>query len=137
MPTILHVNTIGLMDWRPRMKRTGRHRRPTILSALESDKIRRTEVGGGEGKTNYAVMDLLAAASDSDGGKVDRVWLGLTHREPHLAEVCEQVPFGDETHVGADLEGTLRILQALPGAKGESFRRWLASCGAEQLAESE
>jgi hypothetical protein len=114
------------------MKRTGRPRRPHILSTLESDKIRRTEV---EGKSYYAIMDVLAAASDSD--KVEGVWASLARREPHLAEVCEQVAFGDETHVGADLEGTLRILQALPGTKGESIRRWLASCGAEQLAESE
>jgi hypothetical protein len=117
------------------MKRTGRQRKPTLLSGLESDKVRRTEV---DGKSYYAVSDVLALATDSD--RTDTLWASLTRRDPHLAEVCEQVPFGDpahKNHVGADLEGVLRILQAIPGTKGESVRRWLASSGAQQLAESE
>jgi hypothetical protein len=103
-----------------------------VLAGLESEHVRRTEV---EGKSYYAVMDVLALASDSD--RPEGYWATLLKRDPGLADVCEQATFGDEKHAAADLEGILRTLQAVAGTKGESVRRWLASCGAAQLEEAE
>ena len=47
-----------------------------------------------------------------------------------------QADFGGVTLDALDLEGVLRLAQAIPTARGERVRRWLAQTARERLEES-
>jgi hypothetical protein len=125
-------------------KRTGREgrgiRRPVVLAALESERVRRVAV---EGRTFYAVMDVVGAAVDPESAA--SVWEDVVRREPGLVDICQRVPMtpaeegddGEELVLATDMEGVLRILQVVEGPRASAARQWLAACGASRLEEAD
>ncbi len=126
------------------VKRTGRDgrgvRRPVVLAALDSERVRRAVV---EGRTLYAVMDVVGVAVDPESAAT--VWEEVVRREPGIVDVCLRVPMtpaeegedGEELMVATDMEGVLRVLQVVDGARASAARQWLAVCGASRLEEAD
>ncbi len=109
---------------------------------FESKQIRRIEF---DGKTYFAVVDVLEILTDSD--KPRDYWYRLKKRElegggTELSIFCRhfKIPAADgkmrETEC-ADTEGLLRIIQSVPSPKAEPFKRWLAQVGMERIEEIE
>ncbi len=123
-----------------RMGREGRGvRRPVILAALESEGVRRAAV---EGRTFYAVLDVVAAATDP--ALAATAWQNLLQRDPGVLDLCLRVPMtgadGDEPEelmLAADLEGVLRLLQMIESPRSGAVRQWLAACGASRVDEAD
>jgi hypothetical protein len=124
------------------VKRSGKDgrgiRRPVVLAALESERVRRTAV---EGHTYYAVMDVIGAAADLDPAAA---WEQLLQRDPAVADLCIRVPMevadgeeSDDAILATDLEGVLRILQVVEGPRASAVRQWLAACGTARLEEAD
>ncbi|HVS73572.1 MAG TPA: hypothetical protein VHQ47_20280 [Phycisphaerae bacterium] len=121
------------------VKRTGRGvRRPAVLAALETERVRRALV---EGRMMYAVMDVVELAAD---GAAEDAWRTLTRRDPGITDLCLRVPLSggeaDEAEnvvLAADMEGVLRILQGLEGPRAASVRQWLSACGAIRIEEAD
>jgi hypothetical protein len=130
------------------VKRTGREgrggRRPVVLAAMESERVRRTAV---EGRTYYAVMDVVGVAADPASAAA--VWEEVVRREPGIVDVCQRVPMtareegedGEELAetlvLATDMEGVLRLLQVVDGPRASAARQWLAVCGAARLEEAD
>ena len=109
---------------------------------FESKHIRRIE---SEGKTYFAVVDVIEALTDSE--KPRDYWYRLKKRELdssgiELSTFCRQFKMQAadgkmrETEC-ADTEGLLRITMSVPSTKAEPFKRWLAQVGAERIEEIE
>ena len=109
---------------------------------FESKRIRRIE---SEGKTYFAVVDVIEALTDSE--KPRDYWYRLKKRELdssgiELSTFCRQFKMQAadgkmrETEC-ADTEGLLRITMSVPSPKAEPFKRWLAQVGAERIEEIE
>ncbi len=109
---------------------------------FESKQIRRIEF---DGKTYFAVVDVLEILTDSD--KPRDYWYRLKKRElegggTELSTFCRhfKIPAADgkmrETEC-TDTEGLLRIIQSVPSPKAEPFKRWLAQVGMERIEEIE
>jgi hypothetical protein len=120
-------------------KQTGRaRRRPPLITALDTDAIRKTEL---DGRTLYALPDVLAQLTGSD--RAEGLWEPLRRREPSLEEFTEEASFPsrstpgtDETLPATTLEGLLRIAQSAPTPRAETVKRWIAATCVEGLEEA-
>ena len=110
-----------------RMGREGRGvRRPVVLAALESEGVRRAAV---EGRTFYAVLDVVAAATDPTLAAA--AWQDLLQRDPGVLDLCLRVPMpgadvdeAEELMLAADLEGVLRLLQMIESPRSQVKSSW-------------
>jgi DNA-damage-inducible protein D len=90
----------------------------------------------------FAVVDVVGALTDSK--EPNKYWHDMKRREKavELSAICRKfkmkAPNGRlyQTEC-ADTEGMLRIIQSIPSAKAEPFKRWLAKVGYERLQEVE
>lgn len=91
----------------------------------------------------FAIVDVVAALTDSvqpEGYLKD-----LRKRDSELAKGWGQIatPLRLETSGGAqqvncaNMEGVLRVIQSIPSAKAEPFKRWLAQVGYERIQEAD
>jgi DNA-damage-inducible protein D len=115
-----------------------------IQGLLADGRVRRIER---EGRTLYAVVDVIAALADSR--RPAEYWADLKLREPALAGLVEAVEFtgvqneptlvgdGSEVLEAATFDGVLRLVQSIPSAKAERIKRWLAATAKERLEEQE
>lgn len=90
----------------------------------------------------FSVKDVLEVLTDTtDGNRYSR---DLRERDPglkaHWADLTEVLPFStngggahDTTFI--DIEGIFRLVQSIPSAKIEPFKKWLAKVGFERLQE--
>ena len=91
----------------------------------------------------YCVLDVVAAISDSTNPT--GYLKDMRSRDNELAKGWEQIitPLQLDTAGGkqmincANTEGILRIIQSIPSAKAEPFKRWLAKVGYERMQEIE
>ncbi len=97
----------------------------------------------------FVINDVIAALTDS----VDpaQYYKRMKSRDPELKKLCEQggvqlVPplmLAIETSGGKQkmycwhTEGIFRLIQSVPSAKAEPFKRWLAKVGYERIQEIE
>ncbi|MEO6109630.1 MAG: Bro-N domain-containing protein [Candidatus Saccharimonadales bacterium] len=90
----------------------------------------------------FSVKDVLEAVTDTtDGNRYSR---DLRAMDPGLkdswAEITLILPFKTATRGVQDMtfiniEGVFRLIQSVPSAKVEPFKRWLAKVGYERLQE--
>jgi DNA-damage-inducible protein D len=86
------------------------------------------------------VVQILTGSVDPAGYIKD-----MRRRDPQLAEGWGQIatPLSLDTKGGrqqincANTEGVFRIIQSIPSAKSEPFKRWLAKVGYERIQEIE
>lgn len=98
-----------------------------------------------DGKWWFSVVDVVAVLTDSDNPR--DYWYKMKIREKEeaniqLSTICRQLkltaPDGKKRETDcADTEGIFRIIQSIPSAKAEPFKRWLARIGKERLDEIE
>lgn len=90
----------------------------------------------------FAVVDVVSALTDSKDA--NKYWYDMKRREKEieLSAICRK--FKMEAANGryyqtecADTEGMLRIIQSIPSAEAEPFKRWLAKVGYERIQEIE
>jgi len=120
----------------PESSRTLASRRPTLLSLLETDQVRRIAL---ENRTLYCVLDVLTVLVQT--ARPQEYLESLLHRESQLAEFIQHAPFAapitpEEILPAADLYGVLRIVQSIHHPRAESAKRWLAACGVARLEEA-
>lgn len=58
-------------------------------------------------------------------------WVQIVHT------LAVQTPGGKQRMICANTEGVFRIIQSIPSAKAEPFKRWLAKVGYERIQEIE
>jgi DNA-damage-inducible protein D len=112
----------------------------TALEAFESRAVRRT---WHEGQWWFAVVDVIAALTDSPNP--EGYLKDLRRRDPELAKGWGQIatplrmttPGGTQALNCATVEGVLRVIQSIPSPKAEPFKRWLAQVGYERIQESD
>lgn len=91
----------------------------------------------------YAVVDVIEALTDSQ--KPRDYWYRMKKRVAEnegteLSTICRQFKLKASNNrfydtECANTEGMLRIIQSIPSAKAEPFKRWLAEVGTERLEE--
>lgn len=91
----------------------------------------------------FVIEDVVAALTDSvqPGGYIK----DMRRRDPEISKGWVQIatPLSIQTAGGtqkincANTEGTFRIIQSIPSAKAEPFKRWLAKVGYERIQEIE
>ncbi len=110
------------------------------LEAFESRAVRRT---WHEGQWWFAVVDVIAALTDSPNP--EGYLKDLRRRDPELAKGWGQIatplrmstPGGTQALNCATVEGVLRVIQSIPSPRAEPFKRWLAQVGYERIQESD
>ncbi len=90
----------------------------------------------------FSVKDVLESLADTtDGTRYSR---DLRDRDPglkaHWNDITESLPFstngrGAQNTTFIDIEGIFRVIQSIPSAKVEPFKKWLAKVGFERLQE--
>jgi DNA-damage-inducible protein D len=90
-------------------------------------------------------VDIVAVLTDSDAPS--KYWTAMKRREKQssgieLSTFCRQLkmPSADGksyTTQAASTEDAFRIIQSIPSAKAEPFKRWLAQVGYERIQEIE
>lgn len=94
-----------------------------------------------DGEWWFSVKDILEVLTDTtDGNRYSR---DLRERDPGLKanweEITTQLPFassrGERIATFIDIEGIFRLVQSIPSAKVEPFKKWLAKVGFERLQE--
>lgn len=108
-----------------------------VSNLLASPDIRRVIY---DDVTYYSAVDLVRHLAGST--EPEELWHDLQQREPALATLGEKLeyPTPDGEVLLLDmlsLEQVLRLIQALPSAKSESLKRWLARSGRQRLEEME
>jgi hypothetical protein len=108
-----------------------------LNTLLGGERVRRTQQ---EGKLLFAAVDVVATLANAR--QPAAYWANLKTREPALADVVVQVPFGTAVEGGepvvldaVSIEGVLRLVQSVPTAKAERVRKWLAQTARERLEE--
>ena len=112
------------------------------LVIFQSKKIRRIWY---EQEWFYSVVDIIKVLTDSK--KPRDYWYRLKKRageeeKIELSTICRQLKLDSsdgkkyETDC-SNSEGIFRIIQSIPSAKAEPFKRWLAKVGKERLDEIE
>lgn len=104
-----------------------------LNAVLDDARVRRTVV---EGEVWYAVEDLVGVLAETGEGA--ELWAHLKGRESGLGGVVErlEVPEGSgEVVECVSLEGALRVVQAVPSAKAERVKLWVASAARGQFEE--
>lgn len=108
------------------------------VALFETQAVRRTWYND---EWWFAIVDVVAALTDSvqpEGYIKD-----LRKRDNELAKGWGQIasPLRLDTSGGvqlvncANMEGVLRVIQSIPSAKAEPFKRWLAQVGYERIQE--
>lgn len=89
----------------------------------------------------FSVKDILEVLTDTtDGNRYSR---DLRERDPglkaHWDDITEMLPFrtaaGTRDTTFIDVEGIFRLVQSIPSAKVEPFKKWLARVAFERLQE--
>jgi len=90
----------------------------------------------------FSVKDILEVLADTtDGNRYSR---DLRVRDPglkaHWDEITTMLPFNTtgrsaQKTTFIDIEGIFRLIQSIPSAKVEPFKKWLARVGFERLQE--
>jgi len=97
-----------------------------------------------EGEWWFSVKDVLEALTDTSDGT--RYAGDLRKKDPGLnstySEITRTLPFetttrGTQNLVFINIEGVFRLMQSVPSAKAEPFKKWLAKVGFERLQENE
>lgn len=93
----------------------------------------------------YAVVDVIHALTNSE--KPRDYWYRMKKRVAQsegieLSTICRQFKLKASNNRFyntdcADIEGMFRIIQSIPSARAEPFKRWLAEVGAERIEEFE
>lgn len=91
----------------------------------------------------FVIVDVVAALTDS--AQPSGYLKDMRRRDPELNKGWGQIatPLSIETEGGvqklncANTEGIFRIIQSIPSAKAEPFKRWLAKVGYERVQEIE
>jgi hypothetical protein len=105
-------------------------------------KIRRAWVGD---QWFFSIVDIIGALTDSTNPR--DYWYRMKRREKEsagieLSTLCRQLNLASadgkhyETEV-VNVEAAFRIIQSIPSAKAEPFKRWLAQVGYERVQEIE
>lgn len=110
---------------------------------FESKNVRRVW-NGDEEKWYFSVQDVVEILTDSSD--IKQYIKRLRSRDPELSSnwgtICTLVEMtaadGKKRKIqAANTEGLFRIIQSVPSAKAEPFKRWLARVGYERLEEIE
>lgn len=97
-----------------------------------------------EGKWYFSIQDIVFILTDSNDVKqyIKKMLSRDTILKSNWGTIC--TPVGMEAADGkkrkiqaANTESVLRIIQSIPSPKAEPFKQWLASVGAERIAEIE
>jgi hypothetical protein len=113
------------------------------LVLFEQNQVRRVW-NETEQKWYFAVQDVIEILTGS--ADVKQYVKKLKSRDPELSSnwgtICTLVEMiaadGKKRKVqSADAEGLLRLIQSIPSAKAEPFKRWLAKVGYERIQEIE
>lgn len=93
----------------------------------------------------FSVVDIIAALTDSTAPA--KYWTAMKRREEKISGIqlstfCRQLRLtaGDgKTYVteAVNTEAAFRIVQSIPSAKAEPFKRWLAEVGYQRVQEIE
>lgn len=112
------------------------------LIIFESKKIRRT---WHEDEWFYSVVDIVSVLTDSSNPR--DYWYRVKKRvsdeeKMELSTICRQLKLdsadGKKYKTDcANTEGVFRIVQSIPSAKAEPFKKWLAKVGYERVQEIE
>ncbi len=91
----------------------------------------------------FVIEDIVLALTDSNDAKqyIQR----MKQRDEELAKgwvqivhtLAVQTTGGKQRMICANTEGVFRIIQSIPSAKAEPFKRWLAKVGYERIQEIE
>jgi DNA-damage-inducible protein D len=112
---------------------------------LFESKMVRSQYNEEEGKWYFSIIDAIFVLTDSINPR--DYWFKMKTRVKtedglELSTICRQLKLKAtdgkmrDTDV-ADNEVLLRIIQSIPSPKAEPFKQWLASVGAERIAEIE
>ncbi len=110
----------------------------SLVNSFQKKEVRKTFH---EGEWWFSVKDVLEALTETtDGNRYSR---DLRSRDEGLksrwAEITRTLPFnagrGLQETTFIDIEGIFRLIQSLPTAKAEPFKKWLAKVGFERLQE--
>lgn len=94
-----------------------------------------------EGEWWFSVKDALEALVDTTDGT--RYVSDMRKRDPGLdarySEITRTLPFaspgGVQNTTFTDIQGIFRLMQSVPSARVEPFKKWLAKVGFERLQE--
>ena len=112
---------------------------------LFETKSVRSQYNEEEGKWYFSIIDVVEVLTESSSSR--DYWFKMKTRVKtedglELSTICRQLKLKAkdgkmrDTDV-ADTEVLLRIIQSIPSPKAEPFKQWLASVGAERIAEVE
>ncbi|HCU31964.1 TPA: phage antirepressor protein [Candidatus Uhrbacteria bacterium] len=112
----------------------------TQIAIFKGKQVRKTIF---EKEWWFVVEDVVLSLIDSNDPKqyIQRMKL----RDPELTKgwvqivhtLAVQTTGGKQRMICANTEGVFRIIQSIPSAKAEPFKRWLAKVGYERLEEIE
>ena len=108
------------------------------LALFEEKEIRKTYI---DGKWFFSIEDVVYVLTNSKDPK--QYINKLRKRDEFLSKGWVQIvhTLKMKTNGGlqkincADTEGILRIIQSIPSAKAEPFKRWFSKVGSERIAE--
>ena len=112
---------------------------------LFETKSVRSQYNEEESKWYFSIIDVIEVLTESSNSR--DYWFKMktrvkTEEGLELSTICRQLKLKAkdgkmrDTDV-ADTEVLLRIIQSIPSPKAEPFKQWLASVGAERIAEIE
>lgn len=109
----------------------------TSISLFEGQEIRKTYHNGEWWYVVRDVVQIISSAAD-----VKDYIKKMRKREPELRRSWDQlvISLPIDTNGGrqklncSNTEGLFRIIQAIPTAKAEPFKRWIAKAGSNQLS---
>jgi DNA-damage-inducible protein D len=111
---------------------------------LFESKTVRSQYNEEESKWYFSVQDVVAVLTDSNDVKqyIKRMISRDEMLKSNWGTICTLVDMeaadGKTRKIqAANTEGILRIIQSIPSPKAEPFKQWLASVGAERIAEIE
>ncbi len=96
-----------------------------------------------EGEWWFSVKDVLEALVDTtDGNRYSRDLRSKDHGlRSRWAEITRTLAFsssgGVQNTTFTNIEGIFRLIQSVPSAKAEPFKKWLAKVGFERLQEAQ
>src|SRR5258708_35502376 len=118
---------------------------PNSRAALfQKREIRRTVH---QGEWWFVITDIIAALTDA--ADPSDYWKKMRKRDPDLGRalqggpICPPLALEFATAGGLqkiqcwNTEGVFRLIQSIPSAKAEPFKRWLARVGKERIDEIE
>jgi hypothetical protein len=101
----------------------------TTEALLEHPQVRRFNHNG---RLCFAAVDVVAALTEQLDPR--EAWNALKQREPRLARWVETIEDGIDI---LDLDGLLRLVQAIDSPVAERIKWWIAEAGRQRIEESE